>query len=277
MKNKHNISDNFRKLMDEVNNPERLYSFQHESEKYDGLLDKVYSDVIDMALDYGITIVDFDTFKKNIEELYIAVNDRSEQVKFLKELVNMANSLRTGAYWKIYGLRIDSKRILESRYIVDGFLSGMVKELEDFAESEKGRGNFVDDILIQQLKSYLKGEKINYPKGHLKDGTLYFSSLEQYLIDSIDFSYQDLDRESAAQSLALCFLGKKPYHIDKTGYHEDGWNISIKECAFIYDLLYYCGYIDEESLEDKNLEVYPEKEKYNIIRNYFGKGVKKAK
>ena len=256
--------------MEEVNNPERLAKAgSYDTSKYDELLAKVYEDAAGMAGSYGIKIVDESTFKKNIEYLFIAVKDNNEEVTFLKDLVKMATSLRNGDYWKIAGLHIESSRILRSKHIIEGMVAGLMKELEAFIWAEREDNRLVDGILIGQLKSYLKGKEISYPKGHLNNGTPYYISVEQYLLESIDFSYQDNGREYAAQALASCFLGKKPFHIDSTGLIEDGWNISVKEGAFIYDLLHYCGYISDEQYEDKNLEIYPDKAKYDMVKPYF--------
>jgi hypothetical protein len=269
MKNKHIISDNFKKLMDEVNNPQRPlakwadFLFPYNNAKYDGLLEEVYSDTKGMASKYEISIVDADTFRKNIEELFISVQDYSEQTTFLKDLVMIGSKLHGAYEWKIKGVRVNSTTIRNSKFVCEGVLAGLIKELMTFYEEQR-QNNRVDRLLILKLKRFLMGEEVNYPKGFTKDGRSYYKNVEDYLLSSIDYWYRDLNRESAAQSLAICFLGKVS-------------SISIKEGAFIFDLLHYTGYIDDEQKEDKELETYPEKHKYDTIKEYFGVGGKSNK
>ena len=256
MKNKHIISENFRKLVDEVNNPKRTLAkranllFSYDNAKYDGLLEEVYSQAKEMASKYGINIVDADTFRKNIEELNISVQDYSEQTTFLKDLVNLGKVLKLNdeCEWKIKGVRVDSPTIRNSKFVRDGILAGLVKELMAFEEQRRNNIK-VDRLFILKLKRYLMGEEVDYPKAYYKD-------MEDFLISSIDNWYRDLNRESAAQSLAKCFLGKvKP--------------ISVKEGALIFDFLFLSGYISAEQKEDKELEIYPDKHKYDIVKSFF--------
>ena len=266
MKNKHIISDNFKKLMDEVNNPQRPLAkwadllFPYDNAKYDGLLEEVYSDTKGMASKYEISIVDADTFRKNIEELFISVKDYSEQTTFLKDLVLIGSRLHNAYEWKIKGVRVNSATIRNSKFIRKGILEGLIKELMAFYEEQRQNNNRVDRLLILKLKRYLMGEEVNYPKGFTKDGRPYYKNVEDYLLSSIDYWYRDLNRESAAQSLARCFLGKLK-------------SISIKEGAFIYDLLHYTGYIDDEQWEDKNYEIYHAKQKYYMVKGFFPKKI----
>lgn len=272
MKNKYIISDNFKKLMAEVHNPQRppkgwegvmKYDWQH----YNDLLDEVFSDIKEMASKYGITL-DEAWFKNYIEQIAISVQDYSKQKIFLKELVQLGCKLRTSCEWKIKGLRIDSTTINNSKYVKEGMLAGLVKELEDFVKEERKKNNYVDSILIDKIKKQLQGEEVGYPKGFLPDGRPYYKDIEDYLLYSVDFSYLEHDRCSAAQSLAICILRKNT---------KDDWHISIREGAFIYDMLYYTGYVRKEQKEDKEYETYSDKFKYDMIKEYFGVGGKSNK
>lgn len=252
--------------MDEVNNPQRLLAKNHLGSYDESDLSKlkaeVFFDVSGIAKRYGI-VLDEELVFKNIEALDVSVCDYSEQKTFLQELVILCNRLRQNdCSWKIYGLRIDSRRINGSINIKQGMIYGLVKELEAFVKSEKEKNSYVDNILIRQLKNYLIGDTMQFPQK-------YYDSLEDYLFDSIDFTYTELNMEKAAHSLAICFLNRKPYHIDKTGLVEDGWNLSIKEGAFIYDMLHYTGYVEEEQWKDKDLEPYKEKCKYDMVKRFF--------
>lgn len=274
MKNKYNISDNFKKLMAEVENPKRPPSkrwwdgvLEYDWQHYEELLDAVFSDLRNIANQYQITL-DSAWFKNHIEHLKISVKDYSEQKKFLKELVLLGSKLRTSCEWKIKSLRIVSNAINNSKYVREGMLAGLMKELEDFAKGERAKNNYVDSILIDQIKKYLQTGEVEYPKGFLPDGRPYYKDVEDYLYNSVDFSYLEHDRCSAAQSLAYVVLGK-----DGKG----GWTLSVKECAFVYELLYYCGYVSVEQMQDKNLEIYSEKHKYDVIKEYFGVGGKSNK
>lgn len=264
MKNKFIISENFKKLMVEVHNPQRppkgwegvmKYDWQH----YNSLLDAVFSDIIGIASQYGITL-DEAWFKNHVEHLAISVQDYPEQKTFLKELVLLGSELRTSCEWKIKGLRIDSKIIKNSQYVRNGMLAGLVKELENFVKGEREKNIYVDGILIEKIKKHLQGEEVDYPKGFLSDGRPYYKDVADYLIYSVDFSYLEHSRCDAAQSLAYCVLGKDG---------KEGWKLSVKESAFIFDLLFYSGYVSKEQLEDKNFEIYSEKSKYDMIKPYF--------
>lgn len=270
MKNKFIISDHFRELMDEVNNPERplrrwaggLQSYDEAN--YTALVDKVHQDAKEMGERYGISILEKVVFRKNLEDLFISVEDYSAERMFLKDLVRIGCTLRSECELRIKGLQIETPYLLSARNVKEGVLAGLVKELEAFSERQKMEKERVDDILIRQIKSLLEGEEVDYPKGNLPDGRPYYTSMEDYLFSSIDYAYRDMGRGEAAQSLAYCFLGKYT-------------NISIKEGAFIYDMLHYCGYVSEEQKEDKELEIYSQKQKYDMIKEFFGIGGKTNK
>ena len=81
MKNKYIISDNFKELMTEVNNPKRPpkgwegvmeYDLQH----YNDLLDIVFSEIKYMAKKYGIEL-DEAWFKNHIEYLFVGIEQCS--------------------------------------------------------------------------------------------------------------------------------------------------------------------------------------------------------
>lgn len=256
----------------EVENPQRppkgwegvmKYDWQH----YNDLLDKVFSDIKEMASRYEIT-PDEAWFKNHVEHIAISVQDYSEQITFLKELVQLGSKLRTSCEWKIKSLRIDSMIIKNSQYVRNGMLAGLVKELENFVKGEREKNIYVDGILIEKIKKHLQGEEVDYPKGFLSDGRPFYKDVSDYLIYSVDFSYLEHSRCDAAQSLAYCVLGKDS---------KQGWNLSVNEGAFIYDLLYYTGYVSKEQSDDKNFEIYPEKHKYDVIKEYFGIGGKSNK
>ena len=101
--------------MDEVNNPQRLLAKNHLGSYDESDLSKlkaeVFFDVSGIAKRYGI-VLDEALIYKNIEALDLSVCDYSEQKTFLKELVILCNRLKQNdCSWKIYGLRIDSRRI----------------------------------------------------------------------------------------------------------------------------------------------------------------------
>lgn len=249
--------------MAEVENPQRPprgwegvveYDWKH----YEELLDAVFSDFEDIAERYEITL-DEAWYKNHIEHLAISVRDNAGQKTFLKDLVLLGSKLRTLCEWKIKGFKINS-HIKYSEYIREGILAGLVKELEVFVKRERENNTYVDNILIDKIKKHLQGEEVDYPKGFLPDGRPYYENIEDYLIYSVDFSYLEHSRCDAAQSLAYCVLGKDG---------KEGWKLSVKEGAFIFDLLFYCGYVSKEQLEDKNFEIYSEKSKYDMIKPYF--------
>lgn len=270
MKNKYNISGNIQKLMQEVGNPKRPpkgwdgvmeYDWQH----FNGLLDAVFEDMKGMALKHNIAL-DEAWFKNHVEYLAISVVDYYEQVQFLKELVRLGVVLRTSCEWGIKGYRVSYTKY--SKYVREGMLAGLVKELEDFEREQREKNIFVDGILTDKIRKHLQGEEVYYPHGFLPDGKPYYKDTEDYLLYSVDFSYLEHGRCEAAQSLAYCVLGKD---------HKKGWNLSVKEGALIYDLLHYCGYIRPEQKEDKEFEIYPEKHKYDMVKEYFGVGGKSNK
>lgn len=248
----------------EVENPQRPPSKWWEDgydwKNYEELQDAVFCDLQDIASRYGITL-DEAWFKNHVEHLLISVRDYSWQIRFLKELVLLGCKLRTSCEWKIKSHRIDSLTIKNSKYVREGMLVGLARELEDFVKKERGRNIYVDSILIDKIKKHLQGEEVDYPQGLLPDGRPYYKNVEDYLIYSVDFSYLEHGRCDAALSLVYCVLGK-----DGKG----GWKLSVKEGAFIFDLLHYAGYVSEEQKLDKeNNYFYPEKEKYDMIKPYF--------
>lgn len=244
--------------MDEVNNPKRLLAkkadllFQYDESNYKALLDTVFDDVETMASKYNINL-DRDRFEKNIESLFISVHDYSGQTTFLKELVKIGKRLRNESIGSVQNIRIGGHKVEDSEKLREGVLLGLLKELEAFYESEKNNNIILDRILFLQLRSYLMGEEIKYPMN-------YYGSVEDYLFDSIEFSYKDMNRKSAALALASCFLETNTKDI-----------ISVKKGAFIYDLLYYTGYVNKEQWKDKNLESYMEKCKYDMVKRFFKK------
>lgn len=230
-----------------MNNPHRLAS-GYDTAHLEALQDAFFDDASKMAAKYGISL-ERALFDGYLENLNIAVHDYSEQKAFLKECVKMGMELKGEYEWKIKGLRIDSGRIKNSKNISDGIKLGLIKELDAFAESEKKNGRMVDDVLLMMIKNYLQDKDVHFPEG-------WYKSVEEYLLDAVEFTYLDMTREGAAQSLAVCFLNSSR-------------TLTISEGAFIYDLLHYCGYVDEEQWEDKNLEIYYEKCKYDMVKSFF--------
>lgn len=258
--------------MQEVENPKRPPKgwdgvMEYDWKHYEELLEEVFADWEGMASEYGIEL-DEAWLRNHIEHIAISVQDYSKQKTFLKELVKLGSKLRTLCGWKIKGLRINSPAINNSKHIREGMLAGMVKELADFVKGEREKNIYVDSILIDKIRNYLQGEEVDYPKGFLPDGRPYYENVDDYLIYSVDFSYMEYRRCDAAQSLAYCVLGKD---------YKQGWNLTIKEGAFIYDLLFYCGFVSEEQKFDKEMEIYAEKHKYDVLKEYFGVGGKTNK
>lgn len=265
MRNKHKISSNFLELMKEVENPKRPPSkwwgeVEYDWKHYEELLDEVFYEIEEMASRYGITL-DEAWFRNHVEYIAISVRSNSPQKKFLKGLISLGNKLKKELQGNIK-IQIGRRKIPDNAKLREGVLIGLGLELEDFVKREREKNIYVDGILIDKIKKYLQGEEVEYPKGFLPDGKPYYKDIEDYLYSSVDFSYLEYDKKLAAQSLAYVVLGK-----DGKG----GWKLSVKEGAFLYDLMHYTGFVAEESWEDKNHRgvTTNNKDKYDIAKYYL--------